>query len=241
MRPIIAFLCFVFVMLYNPIASNGQSQALNADTIRNEGALLPDSLQEKETRRERRARERQEKEEAEPLIYKDSARLAIEETTRKAWRRSAIVPGWGQVTNGGIWWIKVPVIYGGFVTTGLVFEFNNRYYKSILKDVQYRSENNHAYPPDSPYDYIDADPQGTQYLITAKDYYRRNRDLMVLATLGWYALNIVEAYVDSMLKNRWDIGDGITMKVNPVISPAPTPFASNVPVFGFNVKFNIKH
>jgi len=172
------------------------------------------------------------------VVYKDSARLAIEALTRKAWRRSMILPGWGQVTNGGLWWIKVPAIYGGFVATGLVFEFNNRYYKSILANVQYREANNHAIPPNSPYDYIAADSQGTQYLIGAKDYYRRNRDLMVLVTLGWYALNIVEAYVDSMLKNRWDIGDNYSMQVTPFAAP-PTPFAPTTPVFGFNVKLNI--
>ncbi len=180
------------------------------------------------------------------LVYKDSVRLAIESLTRKAWRRSLILPGWGQVTNGGIWWIKVPVIYGGFVTTGLIFEFNNRYYRSILKDVQYRLANNHAVPPDSPYDYIAADSQGTAYLINAKDYYRRNRDYMVLITLAWYALNGVEAYVDSMLKNRWEIADGLTVQVNPTFTPAAAytytnPLAaSSGPVFGFNIKINLK-
>lgn len=180
------------------------------------------------------------------VIYKDSARLALEAKTRMAWRRSLIVPGWGQVTNGGIWWIKVPVIYGGFVTTGLVFEFNNRYYKSILKDVQYRLANNHAVPPNSPYDYIAADQQGTNYLINAKDYYRRNRDYMILITLGWYALNAVEAYVDSMLKNRWEIGDGLTVQINPTMIPATAytytnPLAASAaPVFGINLKINLK-
>lgn len=172
------------------------------------------------------------------VVYKDSARLAIEALTRKAWRRSMILPGWGQVTNGGLWWIKVPAIYGGFVATGLVFEFNNRYYKSILEDVQYREANNHAIPPNSPYDYIAADSQGTQYLIGAKDYYRRNRDLMVLVTLGWYALNMVEAYVDSMLKNRWDVGDNYSLQISPFAAP-PSPFGPTTPVFGFNVKINI--
>lgn len=180
------------------------------------------------------------------IVYKDSARLALEAKTRTAWKRSLIVPGWGQVTNGGIWWVKVPVIYGGFVTTGLVFEFNNRYYKSILKDVQYRLANNHAVPPDSPYDYIAADQQGTNYLINAKDYYRRNRDYMVLLTLGWYALNAVEAYVDSMLKNRWEIGDRLTVQVNPTVVPMATyaytnPLAySDAAVFGFKIKINLK-
>lgn len=172
---------------------------------------------QKETRRARREREQREKEALEPVVFKDSTRLAIEAISRKAWRRSAVVPGWGQYTNGGLWWIKVPVIYGGFVTTVLVFEFNNRYYHSILKDVQYRLANNDAIPPNSPYDYIQAGSQGTQYLISAKDYYRRTRDITILATLGWYGLNVIEAYVDSMLKNRWDIGDDLTFKVQPTL------------------------
>src|SRR5690606_36686132 len=81
------------------------------------------------------------------VVYKDSVRLALEEKTRKAWKRSLIIPGWGQITNGGLWWIKVPVTYGGFATTVIVFDFNNKYYKSLLKDVQYRLANNHAIPP----------------------------------------------------------------------------------------------
>lgn len=174
----------------------------------------------------------------EGIVFKDSARLAIEERTRKAYRRSMFVPGWGQITNGGIWWIKVPVIYGGFVTAGLVFEFNNRYYRSILKDVQYRVANNHAYPPDSPYDYIAADPQGTQYLISAKDYYRRNRDITLFATIGWYALNIVEAYVDSMLKFRWEIDEDLQARWTPTVIPMH-PGQSNQLAFGMKFKFNI--
>lgn len=180
------------------------------------------------------------------VVYKDSVRLALEEKTRKAWKRSLIIPGWGQITNGGLWWIKVPVIYGGFATTVIVFDFNNKYYKSILKDVQYRLANNHAIPPNSPYDYIAADPQGTNYLINAKDYYRRTRDYMVLLTLGWYALNGIEAYVDSMLKNRWEIDENVQVKVNPTVLPATSYsyanplIATTTPVFGVSIKFNLK-
>src|SRR5690606_5231024 len=124
-----------------------------------------DTTQE-ETRRQRRARERQEREAEEEIVFKDSARLAIEAHTRRAWRRSAIVPGWGQYTNGGLWWIKVPVIYGGYVTAGLVFEFNHRYYKEILDEVQFRMDNNDAVLNPLYQNY------NTQSLINAKDFYR---------------------------------------------------------------------
>lgn len=172
------------------------------------------------------------------IVYKDSTRLAIEEATRKAWRRSMFVPGWGQITNGGYWWIKVPVIYGGFVTAGLVFEFNNRYYKSILKEVQYRIANNHAIPPDSPYDYIKADPQGTNYLINTKDFYRRTRDITIFATIGWYALNIIEAYSDSMLKNRWYVGEDLQVKVSPTILQPEYTYNTQLS-YGVSIKLNI--
>src|SRR5690606_30103627 len=113
---------------------------------------------------------------------------------------------------------------GGFVSTGLIFEFNNRHYHQVLKEVQYRAENNHAIPPDSQYEYIGADPQGTEYLISWKDYHRRMRDISVLATIGWYALNIIEAYVDSILKNRWEIGQALAVQVDPLIGTGPSRF-----------------
>src|SRR5690606_18291248 len=80
----------------------------------------------KESRKERKEREKAEKEREKYYykgIKKDSARLEIERLSRVAWRRSLFVPGWGQYTNQGLWWIKVPVIYGGFVTSYLVFDY----------------------------------------------------------------------------------------------------------------------
>jgi len=177
-----------------------------------------------ETRRERRQREKQEREAKESIqtVFKDSARLALEAMSVRPWKQSLMVPGWGQITNGGWWWLKVPVIYGGFVSAVLVFEFNNRYYHDILGEVQYRINNNHAIPPNTKYPNIPDGEQMTNYMITYKDMYRRNRDLTVLVTVGWWGLQAVEAYVTSMLKNRWDIGDDLTIQVSPTLMRQPT-------------------
>jgi len=194
-----------------------------------------------ETRRERRLRERREREAAaqqEPVVFKDSARLAIEELSRKAWKRSLILPGWGQYTNGGLWWIKVPVIYGGFATTVVVFDFNNRYYREILHEVQYRLANNHAEPPNTKYPNVAKDSQGTQRMIAAKDYYRRNRDLMVLLTVAWWGINGIEAYVNSMLKYRWDIGEDLGFRVAPTLLQQPAAAFAHQP-YAFGVKLTI--
>ncbi len=197
-----------------------------------------------ETRRERRQREKMEQEaqEQEKVVFKDSARLALEALTNKAWKRSLIIPGWGQYTNGGLWWIKVPVIYGGFVSAVLVFEFNNRYYREMLGEVQYRLANNHAHPPGSRYTELYPNPtsQLTDNMIRAKDYYRRNRDLTVLLTLAWYGINGIEAYVNSMLKYRWEIGDDLGFRVTPTLLQQPTgSFAYQPYAVGVKVSFNI--
>ncbi|WP_333865362.1 DUF5683 domain-containing protein [Sphingobacterium sp.] len=165
----------------------------------------------KESRKERKKREKEEAKAKEKVVFKDSTRLAIEAKNKQAWKRSLVLPGWGQYTNGGVWWIKVPAIYGGLITTVLVFDFNNRYYKELLGVLQDKALGR----PIDPY-YIGISEQS---IIRAKDNARRNRDLMVLLTLGVYGLNVAEAYIDSMLKYRWSIGDDKPKKTAFLIGP----------------------
>lgn len=231
--------------------SIGTLRAQETDSLQRDSILKPvDSLAtaiadtvHDETRRERRQREKRERESAEQeqVVFKDSARLALEAMSNRPWKQSLMVPGWGQITNGGLWWIKVPVIYGGFVSAVLVFEFNNRYYHDILSEVQYRVNNNNAIPPNSKYPWMPADKQATDHMITAKDYYRRNRDLTVLVTLGWWGLQAVEAYVNSMLKNRWDIGDDLGLNIGPTLLVNPGPsLAYQARPYAIGVKVEVR-
>ncbi|SEK31804.1 DUF5683 domain-containing protein [Parapedobacter koreensis] len=195
-----------------------------------------------ETRRERRQRERLEREaqEEKQTIFKDSARLALEAMSVRPWKQSLKVPGWGQITNGGWWWLKVPVIYGGFVSAVLVFEFNNRYYRTYRSEAQYRLNNNHAIPPNTNFPYLEAGSQATDRLIAGMDYYRRSRDLTILVTVGWWGIQAVEAYVTSMLKHRWDISDDLGINISPTLlqQPATSLAYQNRPyAIGFKVGF----
>lgn len=233
--PSIIFLIAVFSTQGHAQTTNQSEQDTTISSLPDSVYVRPDTttLQE-ETRRQRRQRERMEREGEEEVVFKDSARLALEAATRRTWVRSAIIPGWGQYTNGGLWWIKVPVIYGGYVTAGLVFEFNHRYYKEVLGELQYRTENNDAF----------LNPlyqnHSTQHLINAKDYYRRNRDLTVLITVGWHALNAIEAYVDFMLKNRWSISEDLSFNLSPtLLQNSPHTFAFSPYAPGFKMTFTI--
>lgn len=138
---------------------------------------------------------------------------------RKATLYSAVLPGLGQIYNRKYW--KVPIVYGGFATLGYFINFNNDEY------VKYRQ----AYS-----DIIDDDPntisyiklvsdpnrlkddkisQLTENLRKAKDYWRRNRDLVVIGTAVFYAVNIIDASVDAHFFN-FDISDDLTINWVPV-------------------------
>ncbi|GHE38757.1 DUF5683 domain-containing protein [Sphingobacterium griseoflavum] len=197
-----------------------------------------DTTKKEETRKERRERERAQKERDKYYykgIKKDSARLAIEHVSRVAWKRSLMVPGWGQYTNGGLWWVKVPIIYGGLVTGYLVFDYWQWYYKKFLDELAFRVETNGQEGSRDP----DLQFYSTQGLVTQKDYARRNRDLTILITVGFWGLNAIEAYVDSMLKNRWNIGSAITMKVGPTFVPS-YGFSGNSVLGGYGMAPGIK-
>lgn len=146
---------------------------------------------------------------------KDSIRLAIEAMPKKAVIRSAVLPGLGQYYNKGLWWLKVPVIYGGFVGFGLAINFNQSQYKIFLKEAQYRQLNK---KPQNPLyrNYPDAG------IITIKDGYRRNRDLSILGAFGVYAINVIEAYVDAKFF-RFNIDDDLGFNITPSVQEQSQP------------------
>ncbi len=136
-----------------------------------------------------------------------------EHSPRKATIYSAVLPGMGQIYNKKYW--KVPLIYIGFGAFAYFIDWNNDQY------VLYRQ----AYA-----DIVDDDPntnsfedlnfegrwdgqtqQFTTALQRAKDYSRRNRDLVIISTAAFYALNIIDASVDAHFFN-FDIGDDLTMR-----------------------------
>jgi hypothetical protein len=116
---------------------------------------------------------------------------------KKAVYRSMIIPGWGQVGNGLNVYrgLKVGAIYAGGTMLVLSYFDNTRMYKAYLHELQYRLENNGISEPGSPY----AKAQ-TSALTTAKDTYRRNREVVIFSLVGVYAINVIDAYVDARLK-----------------------------------------
>ena len=169
-----------------------------------------------------------------PEIYKDSARLALEALPGRAARRSAILPGWGQLYNKGWGFVKAPIVWAGFGGLGYSFIFAQNNYHETLEEVQQRVQNQDI--PLNP-KYINVN---TQSLINAKDFYRRNRDLTIILSVGWYALNIIDAYIDAKFK-RYDMSDDLGFRIRPALIQSPGNLAYNsIPAVGLKATFSIK-
>ena len=157
---------------------------------------------------------------------KDTARIANlkpEHSPHKATMYSAILPGLGQVYNRKYW--KVPLVFGGFATLGYFINFNNEVYQTykqaysdIIDDDPFTNSyleldiNSSFFEPDKI-------SQLTENLSRAKDTWRRNRDLCIIGTVVFYAVNVIDASVDAHFFN-FDISDDLTMNW------APSPLLS---------------
>lgn len=127
-------------------------------------------------------------------------------------RRSAILPGWGQMYNRR-WW-KVPIIYAGFVGFGYFIAVNHAGYREYDRSVKCKGDSvNCVNDPHPEYTSI-------QSVINIREGFRRYRDLNIIFTGLWYVLNVVDAYVDSHLR-EFNVTDDLSMDVHPSLMIDP--------------------
>lgn len=117
---------------------------------------------------------------------------------------SAILPGAGQVYNEKIW--KVPIIYGGIVTTAYFVEFNNRRYQKFKEALEIMRDPSLG---TNPFPSLNQDG-----IIRNVDYWRRNRDLCYLIFGAIYVMGIVDAQVDAHLSG-FDVSEDLSLKIEP--------------------------
>jgi hypothetical protein len=130
---------------------------------------------------------------------------------RRAMIRSAMLPGLGQIRNGFNLYrgLKVAGIYTGAAFLTISYIDNSKQYDIFVHELEYRAQNGGASPPGSLYANSPVDR-----LISAKDIYRRNKQVIIFSYAGLYLLNIVEAYIDARLSN-FDVGDVTRIKIRP--------------------------
>ncbi|MCL2651061.1 MAG: DUF5683 domain-containing protein [Candidatus Azobacteroides sp.] len=141
----------------------------------------------------------------------------------KAILYSAIFPGLGQIYNRKYW--KLPILYGGFLGCFYAISWNNTLYndyKHAYSDIfengkEAESLKNFLPYGTKPENLTDGDIQWfTTTFKSRKDFYRRNKELSIIITVGVYALSILDAYVDAQLFD-FDISPDLSLRVEPVI------------------------
>lgn len=130
-----------------------------------------------------------------------------------ATRRSAMIPGWGQIYNKKYW--KLPLVYGGLGITASVFQYNIKNYNLLRQAFLYRTDtisSNDAL----------IDPRfknlSTNAIHSYRTAFRQNVDYTVLFFIAFWGLNVVDATVDAHLK-AFDVNDNLSLQFKQGYSP----------------------
>ena len=140
---------------------------------------------------------------------------------------SAVLPGLGQIYNKKYW--KAPIVWGAIGTSVFFYVDNNNKYNRYREAFKLEiAERPHEF---------DGTVEGRaaydkQALESAQTTFKKNRDLSLFITIGFYILNIVEANVDAHLPDK-----GFSKKISfhPSIFTVPETNQAGV---GLMVNFN---
>ncbi len=138
---------------------------------------------------------------------------------KKAALYSAILPGAGQVYTKKYW--KVPIIYGGLITSAYYINESNDFYQLYKSTYLNRLDGDFS----DNLNYSDSD------LRTLTEHYRRNREVSVLLFTLTYILNIVDASVNAHLFD-YDVSEDLSLHIQPV-------YFSKENASGISLSFNL--
>ena len=148
---------------------------------------------------------------------------------------SAVLPGLGQVYNKRYW--KVPIVYAVIGTGVYAYTYNDDLYDRFRTAFKRRQA---GFTDDEFYDVNGDNPIGsapdldTGDLERQQENYQRDRDLALVVTIAMYALNIIDANVDSHLK-QFNIDEDLSMDMQPYLNLNPI---TNNPIYGITFTIN---
>ncbi len=143
-----------------------------------------------------------------------------ERNPRRASLLSAVFPGAGQLYNRKYW--KLPILYGGAFALGYYIHLNHGEYVKT-RDAYLQVQ---AGQPDR-----FKGVYNSEQLVRLREYWRRNRDFLVIISAFTYLLNIADAAVDAHLSS-FDVGDDLSLQWQPMFY-----IAGNQPVAGVHLAF----
>jgi Family of unknown function (DUF5683) len=160
----------------------------------------------------------------------------------------SLLPGAGQIYNEigyrrvrqkkhRAWW-KVPIIYGGLGVCAYYFWENYSQGKLLKEEIQFRREygdSTNLHPSlieySTEFELINGYTDFNQNEFQGFDLRAKRRDIFIAATIGVYAFNLIEAYVDGHFVS-FDVSDDLSMRFMPVMFDRYSP--------GMSLQFNFK-
>lgn len=141
---------------------------------------------------------------------------------------SLVLPGAGQIYNRKYW--KLPIVYGGFIGCAYALTWNNQMlsdYSQAYLDIMDNDPTSKSYEKMLPigYNISGREEQFKNIFKNKKNYYRKYRDMSILAFIAVYAIIAIDAYVDAEL-SAFDISEDLSMRLSPAIitsSPYHSP------------------
>ena len=130
----------------------------------------------------------------------------------KATLYSILLPGLGQAYNGEYW--KIPIYWGGLVASFHYYNLNNTNY------LRYKRIYNEATDPESGV----KPPISAETALYYRDVFRRWRDYSIVAILGVYLLQIIDANVFAYMQD-FDVSDDLSMHIAPAVITPETTYA----------------
>ncbi len=151
----------------------------------------------------------------------------------KAFIRSLILPGWGQVYNHK-WW-KVPIIYTGFGLLGAAIVYNQHYYNLYITEARIRQSGQVSTTE------LSGISGGYQQFFDAAAANQRNFQLSIFGVLGVWGINCLDAYIDGKFIHSYTVDNDLSFRIAPILMNQPTFAANNYGfVPGVKLTFAIK-
>lgn len=128
-------------------------------------------------------------------------------------------PGLGQIYNRKYW--KLPIVYGGVLGVVYAISWNGTKYNDFLRAYRDVTDSN----PNTNY-HLEVIPTGypasqaETYVKNRMNTYRRYRDISIVVGVAFYAITVIDAYVDAQLAD-FDIAPDLSMKIRPKLEAQP--------------------
>ncbi len=148
---------------------------------------------------------------------------------RTAIIRSAIIPGWGQITNKKYW--KLPIVYGALGTTTYLFFRNLRQFNNAKTAYALAIDGDPTNDDQIKQPYYSVKDQ-PERIKTFRNDVRQNVDYSVLFFILFWGMNVADAAVDAHLKT-FNVSDNLSLQINAGFSPLAN-------TNGINILINLK-